>query len=482
MENNIYSLTPLITLLAGALILMLLSSKSIKQNSVINLTLVFLTLTLISAIVVLKANISDEFGVQSTLFSSMLFIDNLSLFGTILLSTLTIIVLLASKFYFKSITLKIEYFSLLLFALFGMILMGMGAELISMFIALEIASLSLYILVGFDKSDKSTEAILKYFILSSFIGAFYIMGSALVYGVVGSTNLIDIANFIAINDISNNILFIAGTIFIFSTILFKVTAFPFHSWSLDVYSGANLPITALLVGVSKVAGFLFFIRVAIEGFIGASFIWQEILFFVTIATLFTGNLLSFRQESVKKMLIASSIVHSGYMLIFFSGVNSFSIESISPILFYLFAYSFAIVGALTIMSYVANNRRLNFEDFKGLSHKRPITALALTLLMLSFIGYPLTIGFLGKFHIFASALENGALALVVFGIINTILSLYYYLKIIIYMYFYEYQDTLSFETSPLIKFTVTFTILIILLGGFGLIDIDLIHQFLNKSS
>ncbi len=479
MLDNIFALTPLIILLVGALTLMLISFKDKKQEEIVNLTLIFLGLTLFSSIVVFDKELSSELGVESSIFSGMLFIDNLALFSTMLLTILTIITIIASKFYFKDVTLKIEYFSLILFALFGMILMTMGSELISMFIALEIASLSLYVLVGFDKSEKSTEAMLKYFILSSFIGAFYLMGSALIYGVVGSTNLIDISNFIALNDLYENKLFIAGVILIFSTILFKITAFPFHSWSLDVYSGANLPITAFLIGVSKVAGFIFFIRVAIEGFIEVRWLWQDIIFYITIITLFVGNLLSFRQESVKKMLIASSIVHSGYMLIYFSGVVSFNVNSISPILFYLLAYSFAIVGVFSIMSYLSNKNDLSFEDFKGLSQKKPFIALVLTLLMLSFIGYPLTIGFLGKFYIFAFALESEVLPLVIFGIINTILSLYYYLKIVVYMYFYEYKNDFIFEDSSLAKFTILFIIIVVLLGGFGVINIDFIHKFLN---
>ena len=479
MIDNILSLIPLGILLIGALSLMLLSSKKISREKIVNLTLLFLTLTLISSIIIVKSEINSDLGVTSILFSGMLFIDNLSSFSIILLTILTIIVLLSSKFYYKNTPLKIEYFSLILFALFGMILMGMGAELVSMFIALEIASLSLYILTGFDKSSsKSTEAILKYFILSSFIGAFYLMGSALVYGAVGSTNLIEISNYLAQNDISENKLLIAGVILIFSTILFKITAFPFHSWSLDVYSGANIPVTAFLIGVSKVAGFIFFIRIALGGFLNASEIWQELLFFITIFTLFTGNLLSFKQESVKKMLIASSIVHSGYILIYFSAIKNFDTVSISPILFYLIAYSFAIMGVLTVMSYISYENKLNFENFKGLFHKRPFASLALSIFMLSFIGYPLTIGFLGKFYLFASALENNQLILVIFGVINTILSLYYYLKLIVYMYFYEYHSDTHFKPTYLTKLTVSFIVLIVLLGGAGVIDIDLINKFL----
>jgi NADH-quinone oxidoreductase subunit N len=407
----------------------------------------------------------------------MLYIDSISIYITALLIFLTILVVLASRFFFDlAIFVRLEYFSLMLFALCGMILMSMGAELITLFISLEISSLALYVLTGFEKTRaKSNEAILKYFIINSFIGTFFIMGCAFVYGAIGSTYISEISSYLATHSIYDNQLLLVGLIFILAVTLFKITAFPFHSWSLDVYSGANIPITSFLVSASKVAGFMFFIRIILEGFIGAREFWQEILFFVTVFTLFAGNFLSIKQQKVKDMLIASSIVHTGYILIYISMIDSFSIESISAILFYLLAYSVAISGTLMILSYIINTTDIEgyFSDFKGLAHKRAFSAFTLSILMLSFVGYPLTVGFLGKFYLFSSSMQNGGTVLVVIGVINTILSLYYYLKPIVYMYFYKDTSLFDFKATTLMKFSVFIVISSIILGGLGIgLNID----------
>lgn len=478
MIENILLLIPLIIILCGALFIMMISpNKEFDKIKTVNITIFILSLAFAYDIFLLYGSDFMTIHTKSKIFNGMLFIDSISIFVSMLLIFLSIVVVLSSRFYFSNHTfVRLEYFVLVLFALFGMILMSMCGELVSLFIALEISSLSLYVLVGFEKTrPKSNEAILKYFILNSFIGAFFVMGVAFVYGAIGSTYIVDISSYFVQNDIFQNKLLLVGFSFVLVSVLFKIGAFPFHNWSLDIYSGANIPISAFLLSASKVASFVFFIRIIIEGFGSASSYWQPILYIITIGTLFVGNFLSYNQSKVKDMLIASSIVHTGYILVYLSTINSFSIDTISPIIFYLFAYSIAISGVLMILSYIINTSTVEgyFEEFKGLAKQRPFSAFTLSILMLSFVGYPLTIGFLGKFYLFASSMQNGGALLVMFGVINTILSLYYYLKIIVYMYFYKDAVSFDFRATFLMKVSVYVIVLAVILGGLGLtINID----------
>ena len=466
-----FTLLPSITILIGSFIFMMLATKIGKERS-INLASYILVLALL-----FELFLFSELGSfnTTTLFNGTLFIDKLSGFFTITFILLGLIASLSARYYMLTNDIfKPEFFAMLLLAIFGMIMLSNSSELITSFVALEIVSISIYTLVAIKKDINASEAVIKYFLLGAFIGAFFVMGSSFIFGQVGSTKFIDISSYLATHDISEMPLLASGLLLIFVALFFKITAFPFHAWSIDVYTGATLPVTNIMNSAVKLASFALILRILSGAFDGITEIWQPILFYVTIATMFIGNIMSIKQDSVKKMLISSSIVHTGYLLVCLSSIQSFDLVSVSPIIFYLFAYSLAVGGTFLIISSLAKHEEkfLHFDDFKGLSRARPLMALALTIFMLNFIGFPFTMGFLGKFHLFSSATSNGIAILALFGVINTILSVYYYLRLIIKMYFFEPERSFGFDVSKAFIFAIASIITTLIAGGFGLISID----------
>ncbi len=338
---------------------------------------------------------------------------------------------------------------MIMFAAVGMLLLTMAQELITAFIALEIMSLSIYILVGYDRAKvTATEAILKYLMLGAFAGAFFTMGTALIYGGASSTKFAQIATFISSNSASNPLL-LAGAFFIFVAFLFKVAAFPFHAWVIDVYDGASAPVTGFMATGLKAAVFVVFANfLALSADMHSG--WLTFLFYVSIFTMFGGNLVAIGQSSLKRMLAASGIVHSGYLLI---GLVAISTEHFtgSVIGYYLAAYSVGTLGIFAALSYLGGEgeKRASFDDFKGLAKVRPYSAAAITIFLLSMAGIPPTAGFMGKFYIITSAISTGHTALAVLGVVSSILSMWYYLRLIITMYFHDAQDSFEVVGSPL---------------------------------
>jgi len=354
-----------------------------------------------------------------------------------------------------------EFYSVILFATFGMLLLTLSRELITTFISLETMSLAIYILVGYDrKRVTSTEALLKYMILGAFAGAFFVMGSALIYGGVGSTKFIDISNFISSNSAGTPLL-IGGAFFILIAFLFKVAAFPFHAWVVDVYDGAAVPVTGFMATALKAAAFTVFANfLALNGSMQKE--WVDFLFYIALFTMFGGNLIAIGQTNLKRMLAASGIVHSGYLLI---GLVAISTENFtgSVIAYYLAAYAVGTLGIFAALSYLSGNgeKRVTFDDFKGLAKVRPYSAAAIAVFLLSMAGIPPTAGFMGKFYIITSAISAGQTALAVFGVISSILSMWYYLRLIISMYFQEAEDSFDIESSvfaPACTFILVFCV------------------------
>ncbi|WP_051309270.1 NADH-quinone oxidoreductase subunit N [Desulfogranum japonicum] len=340
-----------------------------------------------------------------------------------------------------------EFYSLIAFSACGMLLLTMAQELISVFIALEIMSLAIYILVGYNRqSQTATEAVLKYLMLGAFAGAFFTMGAALIYGGAGSTKFTEISASISANGYAGNAALIGGSFLVIVAFLFKVAAFPFHAWVTDVYEGASTPITGFMATALKTAVFAVFANFLVlnnglhEG-------WINGLFYISILTMFVGNLVAIGQESLKRMLAASGIVHSGYLLIALVAINTEQFTG-GVIAYYLAAYSVGTLGIFAALSYLGgeDEKRMNFADFKGLAKVRPYSAAAITIFLLSMAGIPPTAGFMGKFYIITSAISAGQIALAVFGIISSILSMWYYLRLIVNMYFHDAVDTFETDT------------------------------------
>jgi NADH-quinone oxidoreductase subunit N len=274
------------------------------------------------------------------------------------------------------------------------------------------------------------------------------MGTALIFGGTGTTTFSEIGAYIAVNSASQPLL-IAGASLIFVAFLFKVAAFPFHAWVIDVYDGAAIPVTGFMATALKTAVFAVFANfLTMNSELHSS--WITFLFYVAVFTMFGGNLIAIGQSSLKRMLAASGIVHSGYLLIALVAISADHFTG-SVIGYYLAAYAVSTLGIFAALSYLGGEgeKRASFDDFKGLAKVRPYSAAAITVFLLSMAGIPPTAGFMGKFYIITSAITAGQTALAVLGIVSSILSMWYYLRLIINMYFHEAEDNFEIVGSPL---------------------------------
>ena len=477
MSNFIY-LIPTLLVLFGAIALLFMSMyEKISVKSHIFVSSLFLVIALVFALV--NANTLYSIQPYDSFLNNVLTFDTFSNFFNILLILGTLLTILIGEHYLQHRSyFKGEFFSILLFALFGMMVLAQANELITAFIALEIASFSVYIMVGYNSDDsKRVEAIFKYLVLGAFIGAFFLLGLVLVFGTVASTNLADIYSYIQTSNGSNLELLYVGLTLILFTFLFKIAAFPFQSWVLDIYRGAPMIITAYMASTFKIAIFSFFMRLILDYIAPIIDFWDTILQVVIILTLLFGTWLAITQDIVKRMLAASSIVHTGYLLLAFISLsyanNSIlNIEAAYSIMFYLIAYLVSALGAFGLASHIISetNIKVTFDDFKGLAKQRPFLAAMMTIFMLSLAGIPGTIGFIGKVYVFTEALKAGYVALAIFAIFATIVSMYYYLRLIAVMYFYPPKDECiseDFNDSRVSTYAILFVAVLTVVGGIG---------------
>jgi NADH-quinone oxidoreductase subunit N len=386
-----------------------------------------------------------------------------------------------------------EYYSLVLFATFGMMFMASGNDMVIIFLGLETLSIATYVMAGLRRTDlKSNESAMKYFILGSFASAFLLYGMALVYGATGATNITQIAEKVA-NPNFPYLLLVGGAMLLIG-FGFKIATVPFHVWTPDVYEGAPTPVTAFMAAGPKAAGFASFLRVFVLGFPLSSAVvsgylhesWITALTVMAILTMFVGNIAAIAQNNVKRMLAYSSIAHAGYALVGFIGAGMATTadkrdEAIAAVAFYLLTYAVTNLGAFAIVTLLGqkNDRRTEFEDYNGIGFKSPVLSFTLSLFMLSLLGLPLTAGFMGKIMVFRPALEAGSTLLyilVVAAVINTAISAYYYLRLIVVMFFKERTTDWA---EPKIPASLAAVLLITVLGVFylGMFSDGLIEKF-----
>lgn len=368
-------------------------------------------------------------------FSGMVVSDNLAGFARIIILMGGIFVSLYSIDYLKKENLVHgEYFALILFALSGMTLLSAATDFITIFLGLEMLSIALYVLAGFARANqKSDEASLKYFILSSFATAVTVYGIALVYGSTGTTNLSDVWKVISATGISQNPLLFAGMALIISGLSFKVALVPFHVWTPDVYEGAPTTVTMLMSFGTKTAAFIVLSRVLLWAFWAADlrFQWVGVLWVLSALTMFTGNILAVSQSNIKRLLAYSSIGHAGYISM---GLIS-GVLGISSLVFYLLIYMFMIAGALGVVLYLERQGHyLTIQEYSGLAGRYPVPAAMMAIFMFGLAGIPPTAGFIAKFYIFSAAVQSGYVGLTVIGVLTSVLAVYYYLKVIVNMY------------------------------------------------
>jgi len=436
---------PLLVVGAGAIALMLLASmENLSEGST---ALVSIGVFAFAFAVQLMVSVSGNILPYETAFNGMLAASTFTkVAGLIILACGLFSCMIAQTYFTQNKFSSPEFYSLMLFAASGMLLLTMAAELITLFISLEIMSLAIYVLVGYDRSRiKRSEAVLKYLMLGAFAGAFFTMGAALIYGGAGSTRFAMISKYLAANSFLESPVLVAGTLLVIVAFLFKVAAFPFHAWVVDVYDGAPLPVTGFMATGVKTAIFAVFANfIVLDN--GLKGVWVDYLFYVAVFTMFAGNLIAIGQNNLKRMLAASGIVHSGYLLIALVAVGTENFTG-GVIIFYLAAYAAATLGVFTALAYLGgkDERRDSFDDFKGLAKVRPYSAAAITIFMLSMAGIPPTAGFMGKFYIITDAIRADQMLLAVLGIVSSILSMWYYLRLVIMMYFKEPEE--SFEVS-----------------------------------
>ena len=397
-----------------------------------------LTLAVTTIIGLLMAMLAETLlhGKDISGFYGTVVADDFSILFEFIYMSVAIITVFVSRHYIEENEMNFgEYYVLLLTAVSGMMFMTSGLDLLVIFIGLEIMSISSYILVGMKrKVAKANEAALKYLLLGAFSTGFLLYGISLLYGATGSTLLPTIITEIQQNG-ADNPLVIVGMALVVIAMSFKIAIVPFHMWTPDVYTGAPTPVTGFLSGAAKAAGFAVFIRVLMTGIPLDGANWENLLWLLAVLTMTVGNVMALRQNEVKRMLAYSSIAHAGYVMV---AVVVGSTSAISGVIFYSCAYALMGTGAFGILT-IRDAGRIpkTFDDLAGYGKRNPLLALLMTLFIFSLVGLPLTGGFIGKLQIFSAALQEGWIWLTVIGILNSALSVYYYLRVVMFMYMRE---------------------------------------------
>lgn len=415
------------------------------------------------------------FGVSG--FSDTIVVDGLVYISSILVIIITIFTLLLS---YQSLDVKADKFSehvfLIINAAIGIIVVFMSNNLLVAFIGIELMSLAFYVLTGLSLEEKlSKEASLKYFIIGSVASAILLYGISLIYGSVGSLSITELRQNVSL--INEDPLFLTGFILLTVGFLFKASVFPFHAWVPDVYQGAPTPSTVYMSTAGKVVGFVFLIKLFLLGFLNKSILLIDTLQWLSVLTMLVGGLCALRQESLKRLLAYSSIAHSGYVLIGivclgFEGSNDGAI-----VMFYLLSYVAMNFGAFAIVSLLETKTSevVLISDLKKLRSK-PLYAALFSICLLSLAGLPPTMGFFGKFYLFSAAINKGLFWLVLWAVISTIVSIYYYIRPILIMYSSKEEKTLSIKPNFSL-FVLIVSSVIILLGG--VFSENLLSIFLN---
>ena len=432
MVNDIIFLIPLlIPVIAGVLLMLLEPFTAPGRKNYLAVLTVFA-----AAIAAYSLQFLGD-GHPRTLFSGMIVVDNFSIFFQwLFLIIVGVSAALSMRFNERESINRGDYYALLLFACCGMSLMAASADLILTFLGVEILSIATYVLAGFKRSDiRSNESSLKYFLLGSFATAILLYGVALIYGSTGSTGYRAIGQFFMENGSFQNTTLI-GMGLLLVGFGFKVALVPFHSWAPDVYEGAPTPVTAFMAVGPKAAGFAALMRILAEAFPSLVQDWSAILWLLAILTMTLGNVVAVMQTNVKRMLAYSAIAHAGYILV---GIIAHSRMGFSAVLFYIVIYTVMNLVAFSVILSLSGkgDQRVQLDDYAGLGRKAPFAAAGLSLALISLAGIPLTGGFIGKFYLFSAAVKEGYIGLTIIAVLNSVVSVFYYFRVMIFMYMRE---------------------------------------------
>lgn len=400
-----------------------------------------------------------QVGIESAGFNNMVTLDGFSTFANILLLSSGLFGVALAYGYVKRMDIERgEYYTLLLFSVTGMMLMAQASDLIMVFLALELLSIPLYILSAISRKLDSEESGVKYFFLGAFASGFVVYGTALIFGATGSTNLSLIFSQAASGGTSNLLLSIGAALLLVG-FGFKVAAVPFHMWTPDVYQGAPTSVTAFMAAGAKIAGFVALFRVFATAFPAIASNLTDILWALSALTMIVGNIIAVSQTNIKRLLAYSAIAHAGYILMAFVpyGNEKVAPTAVAAGLFYLAAYAISNFGSwgVVITLEKSEGRGLEINDYAGLAKKYPALALAMTVFMLSLIGFPPTLGMVGKFYLFRSAITGGFPGLALIGVVTSLISAYYYLRIVVNMYMKDGDPEI--EREPWLGFTTSVT-------------------------
>ena len=430
--NDLLLIIPQFFLLFSAIILMMLGSFTKKNSAKIVVYFSVLTLFLVTFLEILM-----PWDIH-VIFNNSLVENGFSRFvKSIIFMSSAFVIILSSKWLIRYDEKAFEYPILILFSSLGMSLMISANDLITLYLAIELQSLPLYVMAAFKRdSVESGEAGIKYFVLGALSSSLFLFGSSLIYGFTGSIEFSEISRSIDILNINSGI--VVGIVFILSGLIFKISAVPFHMWTPDVYEGSATPITAFFATAPKMAAMCMLVNILYGPFSGAFESWQQIIIFVSIASMSLGSFVAIRQSNIKRLLAYSSIAHMGFSLI--GLISPLSQLGVQALLIYMLIYIVTNLGVFACIISLEKNEGetiSNTDDLSGLSKKYPFISFSMAMLMFSFAGIPPLAGFFGKYLIFRSAIENGLIEIAVFGLIISVVAAFYYIRIIKIMYFDE---------------------------------------------
>jgi NADH-quinone oxidoreductase subunit N len=460
-------LAPILVVLGGALVGVLIEAflkQSLRSFAQVTVTLATLAISFFEVVMVRNRESSVAAVTSVSIDKAGLFMQGtilvLAFIGTLFIADQDNFTAQASAIPGSSAEaaavvsgkVQTEIFPLTLFAVSGMLLFPVATDLITLFVALEVLSLPLYLMAGLSRRRRllSQEAALKYFLLGAYSSAFFLFGSAFLYGYSGSLSLNGITD-ATLGSGGNDIFLLIGIIFLSVGLLFKVGAVPFHNWTPDVYQGAPTPITGFMAACTKAAAFGAMLRIFYAGFEFTAWQWKPIISVIAVITMIFGALAAIGQRDIKRILAFSSIAHAGFLL---TAIISLSQSALAATLFYFVAYGFATLGAFGVVTLVrdSSGEVSDVNRWVGLGKKSPIVASVFSLFLLSFAGIPLTAGFVGKFSLFSAAYESGNIYLVIAGVVSSAIAVFFYLRIILMLFF---TDSNSDSVSVVIPSILT---------------------------
>ncbi len=441
---DVLAILPLIVLVAWTILLVLVDLFIPKERKWVTALLAAIGLA-----VTLGFSLA-QVGQERVAFNGMVAADGFAVFLNVLFLASGLVGIALAYDYLKRMGIdRGEYYTLLMFSISGMMLMALAADLIVIFLALELLSIPLYVLAGFARPRlDSEEAAIKYFLLGAFAGGFVVYGVALVFGATGTTALEGIVA--AVNGGTANLTLLAvGAALILIGLGFKVGAVPFHMWTPDVYQGAPSAVTAFMAIGAKAGGFAALLRFFVGALPALADDFTPVLWAMAALTMVLGNVVAIAQSNIKRMLAYSSIAHAGYILmaVVTFGQMSVSGDAVASALFYLMAYAITNFGAWAVVITLekAEGKGLALDDYAGLGRKYPALAASMVVFMLSFIGVPPTLGFLGKFYLFRTVLNGDYVGLALIGVLTSLISAYYYLRVVVIMYMHDGEPEIRSE-------------------------------------